>query len=56
MCIAQEAGAVVSDVHGNPLDFSQGKRLETNRGVICAIEGLQQRIIYSISDLGISQE
>ena len=56
MCIAQEAGAVVSDVHGNPLDFSQGKRLEANRGVICAIEGLQQRIIYSISDLGISQE
>ncbi len=55
MCIAQEAGAVVSDVHGNPLDFSHGKRLEENRGVICAIDGLQQRIIHSISDLGIGE-
>ncbi len=56
MCIAQEAGAVVSDVKGTPLDFSQGKRLEQNRGVICAIDGLQQRIIRSVSDLGIGQD
>jgi len=56
MCIAKEAGAVVSDVHGTPLDFSRGKRLEENRGVICAIDGLQQRIIHSINDLGIGQD
>ena len=56
MCIAQEAGAIVSDVNGTPLDFSHGKRLEDNRGVICAIDGLQQQIIHSISDLGIGQD
>ena len=55
MCIAQEAGAVVSDVSGKPLDFSHGARLEVNRGVICAIDGLQQRIIQTIDSLEIGQ-
>jgi 3'(2'), 5'-bisphosphate nucleotidase len=51
MCIATEAGVVVSDVSGNPLDFTHGTRLEKNRGVICAIKGLHQRIIETINDL-----
>lgn len=55
MCIAIEAGAVVSDVHGNSLDFSVGSRLEENRGVICAIDGLQQQIITTIEELSIGQ-
>ena len=55
MCIAKEAGAVVSDVSGKDLDFSKGQRLEENRGVICAIDGLQQRIIQTIDKLGIGQ-
>ena len=56
MCIAQEAGAIVSDVQGQPLDFSHGKRLEQNRGVICAIDGLQQQILNTINSLGIGKE
>ena len=55
MCIATEAGADVSDISGNPLDFSQGYRLEENRGVICATRGLHERIIQSIESLGIGQ-
>jgi 3'(2'), 5'-bisphosphate nucleotidase len=55
LCIAQEAGAIVSDVTGKPLDFTHGARLEENRGVICAIDGLHQRIIATIDELAIAQ-
>lgn len=51
--IATEAGAVVSDISGAPLDFSRGWRLEANRGVICAVEGLHQQIIRAIEELGL---
>lgn len=55
MCIANEAGAVVSDVSGKPLDYTHGQRLEENRGVICAVRGLHEQIINSIATLGIGQ-
>jgi 3'(2'), 5'-bisphosphate nucleotidase len=32
--IAKEAGGKISDMHGKELDFSQGKKLYNNRGVI----------------------
>ena len=51
--IATEAGAVVTDVSGNKLDFSHGKRLEQNRGVICAHPDVHGRIIQTIAQLGI---
>ncbi len=53
MIIATEAGAIVSDVTGIPLDFTQGATLQNNRGVICAVPGLHQRIIETISALGV---
>jgi len=55
MCIASEAGAVVSDVLGKPLDYTHGQRLEENRGVICAVRDLHEQIIDSIAILGIGQ-
>ena len=55
MCIATESGAIVSDVSGNPLDFTHGTRLEQNRGVICATDGLHQRIIATIEALAIAE-
>ena len=55
LSIATEAGAIVSDVSGRPLDFTHGTRLEKNRGVICATEGLHQRIIAAIDDLAIAR-
>lgn len=51
--IATESGAIVTDITGNELDFSHGKRLEANRGVICAAEHLHERIINAIEELGI---
>ncbi len=32
--IVEEAGGIISDVNGKPLDFSQGKKLKNNLGVI----------------------
>ncbi len=54
MLIATEAGAVVTDITGAPLDFSHGPRLEANRGIVCARADLHGRIIEAIEDLGIA--
>jgi len=51
--VATEAGAVVSDIFGKPLDFSHGRGLETNKGVICAPPRLHSGIIEAIGALGI---
>ena len=45
MLIAVEAGAVVTDVRGLPLDFTHGSQLEGNRGVIAAANGLQHLLV-----------
>lgn len=34
MIVVQEAGGTVTDVAGNPLDFSKGRQLDNNRGII----------------------
>jgi 3'(2'), 5'-bisphosphate nucleotidase len=51
--IAEEAGAVVTDIMGTPLDFGQGRCLEANRGVVCAAGGAHPMIIRAIEELGI---
>ena len=47
--VATEAGAVVSDVTGAPLDFTHGRRLEVNRGVICAARDIHAPLIDVIT-------
>lgn len=49
MVIAEEAGAVVSDIEGRPLDFAQGRGLERNRGVVAASAALHPRLIAAIA-------
>ena len=53
MLIATEAGAVVSDVGGKALDFTHGRLLSANRGVICAVPQWHGRIIDALRELGI---
>lgn len=53
MLIAQEAGAIVTDIDGRPLDFSCGTGLTNNRGIVCAARRFHSRIIESIRDLGL---
>ena len=54
--VATEAGAVVTDVRGLTLDFSQGTCLERNRGVIAAADGLQQRLVEAAVAMGIGAQ
>ncbi|MBM44439.1 MAG: 3'(2'),5'-bisphosphate nucleotidase [Phycisphaerae bacterium] len=54
--IAEEAGVTVTDIQGNPLDFSHGAGLHANRGVIAAVPALHGRLIESIKELGIGME
>jgi 3'(2'), 5'-bisphosphate nucleotidase len=51
--VASEAGAAVTDIYGNSLDFSHGRGLEKNKGVICAPPRLHGEIIAAIKALDI---
>jgi len=51
--VATEAGATVSDIFGNSLDFSHGRGLEKNKGVVCAPPRLHAQIIAAIEALEI---
>ena len=53
--VATEAGAVVTDIYGRKLDFSHGRGLEKNRGVIVAAPGAHAKIIKGIAELKIGE-
>ncbi len=55
MLIAIEAGVIVTDIDDLPLDFSQGRGLSRNRGIVCASSGYHGRIIEAIKQLGIAE-
>lgn len=52
--VAQEAGCAVTDIHGRELDFSKGKGLEVNSGILCADREVHARLLRAIADLGIT--
>ena len=52
--VATEAGRVVSDFSGRPLDFGQGRRLEDNRGILAAHPEHHRRLLTAIRKLGFS--
>jgi len=47
--IVQEAGGIVSDINGKPLDFSLGSTLAGNTGILATTPGLQKEILEIIS-------
>ncbi|MDG2029765.1 MAG: 3'(2'),5'-bisphosphate nucleotidase [Phycisphaerales bacterium] len=49
--VATEAGAVVTDITGKTLDFSKGRGLEGNRGVVCATPAAHPLLIDRIRDI-----
>ncbi len=51
--IAERAGAVVSDIRGQALDFGHGIGLSANRGVICAAPGFHQPLVGAIETLAL---
>lgn len=46
--VVEEAGGVVSDVDGLPLDFTRGSELAANRGVIVANGPLHPRVVAAV--------
>jgi 3'(2'), 5'-bisphosphate nucleotidase len=46
--IVEEAGGMVSDLHGKPLDFSKGRTLLNNRGVLASNGYLHQRALQAL--------
>lgn len=45
MLLAQEAGCTVTDINGKPLDFSRGRGLEHNAGILGAPPELHARLL-----------
>lgn len=50
--IAEEAGGRVTDLDGKPLDFTQGRRLENNRGVLASNAHLHEAALNAIQSVG----
>lgn len=51
--LALETGCVVSDLEGQALDFSRGRRLTENRGLIAADPAWHERILETARRLGL---
>ncbi|MHB1557539.1 MAG: inositol monophosphatase family protein [Isosphaeraceae bacterium] len=54
--IVAEAGGLVTDIHGRPLEFHHGRELAANRGVVVTNGWLHDRVIAAIAALGIGRE
>jgi 3'(2'), 5'-bisphosphate nucleotidase len=50
--VARAAGCRVSDLDGEPLDFSLGRGLERNRGLLVARPELHERLLEAVVALG----
>ncbi|KAF8244100.1 3(2),5-bisphosphate nucleotidase HAL2 [Wilcoxina mikolae CBS 423.85] len=46
--LVEEAGGVVSDVNGKPLDFSKGRTLKDNKGVVASLKEVHQKVIDAV--------
>ena len=46
--IVEEAGGKVTDMEGKPLDFSLGRRLSSNRGIVVTNGGLHDQVLGAI--------
>ena len=53
--IVAEAGGVVTDIHGRPLEFHHGRELVANRGVIVSNGRLHARVIQAIDAMGLGR-
>jgi 3'(2'), 5'-bisphosphate nucleotidase len=47
--LVKEAGGVVTDINGKDIDFSRGRTLNMNRGIIATSKSLHPFVIEAIS-------
>jgi 3'(2'), 5'-bisphosphate nucleotidase len=50
--ILEEAGGILTDLSGKPLDFSQGRLLKNNRGVLATNGLLHEKILQGLEAIG----
>lgn len=51
--VVQEAGGVVTDVDGRPLNFALGRTLRENRGVVVSHGKMHDRVLTTLRELGV---
>lgn len=51
--IVQEAGGTVTDVLGKPLDFTHGRELVNNRGVVVSHGPFHEQLLATLRDIGV---
>lgn len=49
--ITREAGGVVTDIKGNALDFSKGRLLTDNKGVVAAGSAIHAQVLKTVQDV-----
>ncbi|KAF2452914.1 hypothetical protein BDY21DRAFT_375246 [Lineolata rhizophorae] len=49
--VVKEAGGMVGDVQGRPLDWAQGRTLKENKGVVVAGKGVWDMVISAVKDV-----
>jgi 3'(2'), 5'-bisphosphate nucleotidase len=49
--VVTEAGGRVSDIHGRALDFSRGRTLKSNKGVVATNGRLHDRVVAAIGQV-----
>lgn len=49
--VVEEAGGTVTDITGNPLDFTHGRKLEANRGVIATCGPIHKRVVEVVQQV-----
>ncbi|ORY49029.1 3(2),5-bisphosphate nucleotidase HAL2 [Rhizoclosmatium globosum] len=48
MLIVQEAGGIVTDIDGKPLDFSVGRTLKSNKGVVATSKAIHEEVLNAV--------
>ena len=49
--IVNEAGGRVTDIYGKPLDFSRGRKLQSNKGIVATNGKLHEKVLNAISKI-----
>ncbi|MCJ7661991.1 MAG: 3'(2'),5'-bisphosphate nucleotidase [Anaerolineales bacterium] len=51
--LVEEAGGKVTDLHGNKLDFSAGRTLANNRGILASNQHLHPQAVKALRSIGV---
>lgn len=43
-----EAGGVVTDMYGKPLDFTKGRTLKNNKGIVAASKQIHDKVLDAV--------